>query len=93
MMSRVPDQIKGFFDDHGRLKQWPTKQVAKELVIAYLATRFEQDQVYTEVQINEILKKWHTFSDWSLLRRELFDRGYLGRELSGAKYWVIDPHK
>ena len=90
MSSSIPDQIKGFFDDHDRLIQWPSKQAAKELAIAFLASKFEQDHIYTEYQINEILKQWHTFSDWPLLRRELFNRGYLGRELSGAKYWLID---
>jgi hypothetical protein len=89
MSELVPPQIRKFFDDQGRLVQWPNKRLAKDLVIAYLATKFEMDHSYTEMQVNEILNRWHTFSDWPLLRRELFDRGYLGRELSGATYWLI----
>lgn len=92
MSLEIPEPIKQFFDEHDRLVQWPSKQLAKDLALGYLSRKFEIDHVYTEVQVNEILKKWHTFSDWPLLRRELFERGYLGRELSGAKYWLIDRH-
>jgi hypothetical protein len=67
--------------------RWPTKPKEKMLVIEYLATKFSQDEDYSEQDVNEVLKRWHTFSDWALLRRELFERGFLDREVSGSRYW------
>ena len=58
----------------------------KEAVVAYLASKFEFDRSYHELVVNEILKKWHIFGDWSLLRRELFERNYLDRNRSGTDY-------
>ncbi|HSW66266.1 MAG TPA: DUF2087 domain-containing protein [Bacillota bacterium] len=68
---------------------WPTKQAEKEQVTAYLSTKFAFDTSYHEREINDILKAWHTFSDWPLLRRELFERGYLSRNRDGTDYrWL-----
>ena len=36
-----------------------------------------------------MLKQWHTFEDWSILRRELVDRRYLSRDAAGREYRVI----
>ena len=80
-----PD-VKRFLDDEQCVLVWPKKQSDKELVIAFLATKFEFDKSYHEREVNVILKKWHTFSDWPLLRRELFERGYLDRNISGTNY-------
>ena len=78
--------IKRFLTDDGKVKVWPSKQADKEIALAYLVTKFEFDTTYHERQINEILKEWHTFSDWPLLRRELFERGYMSRNRSGTEY-------
>lgn len=69
-----------------QVSAWPKKHADKELVIEYLSTKFECDKSYHEREINEILKQWHTFSDWALLRRELYERGYMTRDLSGTDY-------
>jgi hypothetical protein len=74
-------------DDDGRLKQWPTKQKTQRMAAALLAERFETGRVYNERQVNELLLGWHTFGDWALLRRVLFDWGYLDRESDGSRYW------
>ena len=78
--------LKRFLNDEGYLCIWPKKQAYKELVIAFLATKFEFNRSYHEREVNEVLKQWHTFSDWPLLRRELFERGYLDRNRSGTDY-------
>ena len=78
--------IKRFLDEDGLLLVWPKKQSDKELVIAYLASKFEFNRSYHENEINEVLKKWHVFSDWPLLRRELFERSYFNRDRSGIDY-------
>lgn len=75
-----------YLDDQGRLRQWPTKQKDQLLVLAYLATKFTYGTSYTEAEVNEVLKQWHTFGDWPLLRRELFDRNFLDRNPDGSHY-------
>lgn len=76
-------------DGDGRVKQWPSKQPDKLLVLAYLAAQFDFDATYTEAEVNEQLKRWHAFSDWPLLRRELCDRGFLERSADGSTYHIV----
>jgi hypothetical protein len=80
------DSLNRFLDSNGLVKQWPKKMVDKELILAYLSTKFEFNRAYHELEINDILKRWHTFGDWSLLRRELFEQGFLDRNRSGTNY-------
>ncbi len=79
--------LKGFLDKDGKLKLWPAKQDKKLAAIKYLATKFAVNREYTEKEVNEILRANHTFNDHQLLRRELFEKGFLDRTLNGAKYW------
>jgi hypothetical protein len=78
--------VDRFLDSSGNVKQWPKKLSDKRLVLAYLATKFEFERSYHEREVNEVLKQWHTFSDWPLLRRELFEQGFLDRNKSGTDY-------
>jgi predicted GNAT family N-acyltransferase len=75
-----------FLDSEGHLTQWPSKHKDQLLVLAYLATKFDYDTSYTEPEVNELLKQWHTFGDWPLLRRELFDRDFMDRDPDGSNY-------
>lgn len=82
--------LVNFLDKQGRVKTWPSrKQLASQpAVLLYLAEKFEANRQYTEKEVNAILNKWATFGDWALLRRELFDAGYLNRKKDGSIYWV-----
>ena len=51
--------------------------------------KFETGKFYTEKEVNEVLNNSHTFGDAALLRRELFEKKFLDRELDGRKYWKI----
>jgi hypothetical protein len=84
----LPRELRPFVDEVGRLSQWPTKQKTQRMAVALLAGRFHPGQVYNERQVNELLLGWHTFGDWALLRRMLFDWGYLDRESDGSRYWL-----
>jgi len=84
----VPRELRPFLDREGRLRQWPSKQKTQRMAAALLAARVEPGRVYNEGQINEFLLEWHTFGDWALLRRVLFDWGYLDRESDGSRYWL-----
>jgi hypothetical protein len=78
--------IERFIGKDKRVFSWPKKHRDKDLVLAYLITKFDFNTTYNELQVNEILKQWHTFSDWLLLRRELFERGYFDRNSDGSIY-------
>jgi RimJ/RimL family protein N-acetyltransferase len=84
LMSKPTEQR--FLDSDGRLEQWPSHRQGKLLVLAYLASKFDPNTIYTEKEVNEILQQWHTFNDWALLRRELFDRGFIDRNRDGTNY-------
>ena len=78
--------VERFLDDQGRVSQWPTKRSDKDQVLDYLSGKFSHDEVLTEAEFNERLKQWHTFSDWPLLRRELYESGRFDRNPDGTGY-------
>jgi len=81
-------ELRNYLDHSGRLKLYPSRKKYKLLALMYLASRFENGVHYTEKQVNEILDEAHTFQDRCLLRRELFDRHFLGRTRDGSNYWL-----
>lgn len=80
------DDLTPFIDSQGRITTWPAKQAKRALVLQYLITKFDFDRTYSEAEVNTVLKQWHTFEDWSLLRRELYDAGYVDRTRDGTVY-------
>jgi len=80
-------KIDKFLDTEGRIKQLPSKGMVKQEILVYLATQFKFDIDYTEKEVNEIIKTWHTFGDYFLLRRELIDYHFLCRTSDGSRYW------
>lgn len=87
------DVLSRFLDIDNKVQVWPSKPQHKEIVISYLATKFTYDKVYSEKEVNEIIKNWHTFTDWPLLRRELVDRGFMQRDRNGYEYRLTDKVK
>lgn len=75
-----------FLSDTGQVTTWPKKHADKALVLSYLVEKFAPGKIYTENEVNEILKKWHTFQDWPLLRRSLIDAELLTRDINGYRY-------
>ena len=82
------DELKNFLDEHGRRKQYPAKRKYKIMSLFYLSAKFEPKIRYTEKEVNEILKKWHTFSDWPMLRRDMYDMEFFNRSKDGSEYWL-----
>lgn len=78
-----------FLDDEGRVTAWPgqKKRAVQQAILRYLASKFEFGRVYSEREVNELLKRYHTFEDWAMLRREMFENGLLNREKDGSSYW------
>ncbi len=78
--------LQRFLDSEGQVQQWPAKRINQSLVLEYLATKFDPKQIYDEKQVNHILKTWHTFGDWAVLRRALIDESFMARDLNGSNY-------
>ncbi len=66
--------------------RWPAKAADKVLVLDFLAGKFEAGRDYSEREVNEVLKRHHSFGDWALLRRELFESGRFVRDARAGIY-------
>lgn len=77
----IPPEITAYLDQDGRLKVWPSRRrrAVQLCALAYLAVKLPMDMDLNEAEVNTILKQWHTFGDWALLRRELFECGFVTR--------------
>ncbi|WP_339099663.1 DUF2087 domain-containing protein [Candidatus Enterococcus lemimoniae] len=66
------------------LQQIPKKEKNKIKVLNFFWNQFEFETVYTELEINKIIKKH--YSDFSLIRRYLVDYRFLKRDSYGKEY-------
>ena len=74
------------FDASGRLDRWPQKLSVQRLAMWVLWTRFDARRVYTEAEVNRILKGWHLYGDHVTLRRELIDHRLMTRKSDCTDY-------
>lgn len=74
---------------NGLVVRWPTKAKEKQLVLDYLASKFEADRIYAESEVNDILKAAHSFGDWALLRREMYEARIFDRDPRLGTYWLL----
>ncbi len=83
----LPEPLRRFLDSGGRVTMWPVKRQSQDLLLNYLASKFEHGREYTEREVNQLLNQWHSFQDHATLRRALFDAQLLDRTPDGARYW------
>ena len=74
------------FDFTGRLTRWPLKLSQQRLAMWVLWTRFDARRVYTEAEVNHVLKAWHTYADHATLRRELINHQLVTRKSDCSEY-------
>jgi len=74
------------FDGVGRLVRWPNKFSVQRLAMWVLWSHFDARRVYTEREVNEILKAWHTYGDHATLRRELINHRLMERKSDCSEY-------
>lgn len=79
--------VETFFQD-GFLKSVPRRQTQRRIILEELALRFEWGRIYTESEVNTILKQ--IYEDVSSLRRHLVDEQIMLRE--HGRYWLLRPH-
>ena len=74
------------FDSRGRLLRWPTKYSVQALAMWVLWTLFDGRRVYTEKEVNEVLKAANAFGDHVTLRRELINHRLMSRKSDCTDY-------
>ena len=74
------------FDELGRMSRWPVKYSVQRLAMWVLWMQFERGRVYSEREVNAVLKAWHTWGDHVTLRRELINDRLLTRKSDGSQY-------
>lgn len=75
-----------FLNELGLVERYPVKVSEKQVVLNYLFKFFEAGRLYTEREVNDILKAHISFEDYVMIRRDLFDFNYLKRSLDGGTY-------
>lgn len=88
---RSSERLLPFLNEQGQLKSYPARRSQRLEALEYLSHRFSESKSYQEADVNMILKEAHTFEDWSLLRRELVDGGFLTRDSAGLSYMRASP--
>ena len=74
------------FDSQGRLMRWPVKYSVQKLVMWVLWTQFDAKRLYTESEVNAVLKRAHLFFDHATLRRELINHQLMARKSDCSEY-------
>jgi hypothetical protein len=79
------------FDSRGRLIRWPHKFSVQKLAMWVLWTLFDGRRVYSEKEVNEVLKAANDFGDHVTLRRELINHQLLARKSDCSEYRKLSP--
>ena len=58
------------------------------LALIKIADKLDSFRKYNEKEVNEAIKSSIAFSDIELIRRELFQYGFIGRLRDGSEYWL-----
>jgi excisionase family DNA binding protein len=82
--SRTPEMrvVENFFSADGRLRAIPAQRSKRTIVLERLAAEFEPARIYTEREVNAILRRFH--DDVATIRRELVATKKLVRTKNGV---------
>jgi len=80
--------LKKYFPEgpDGPLKTLDMKEKNKLVVLREIAKRLEAKRLYSEKEVNDILKTAH--EDFATLRRYLIEYGFIDRKADGSQYWL-----
>jgi DNA-binding transcriptional ArsR family regulator len=79
-------QVLRSFLEGERLKEIPASRKKRDVILDWLADRFERGVRYPEVELNAIIKRHHP--DSATLRRELIGGRWMARE--AGVYWRLE---
>lgn len=87
-MKNYDKKLDHFCDPDGRLIQYPAKRPMRILALIRIAEQMDAGRKYTEKEINERIRQSIAFQDIELIRREMVQYRFLGRQRDGSEYWV-----
>lgn len=70
----------------GPLKTFDMKEKSKIVVLRQIVSHFSHNRVYSEKQVNEILKT--IYPDFATIRRYLIEYGFMSRKPDCSEYWL-----
>lgn len=77
--------LQNFLVDGERLKEIPASRKKRDVILRWLAGKFEPGVRYPEAQVNEIIKRHH--DDYATLRREFIMTKLMDR--ADGYYWRV----
>lgn len=77
--------LASYMDSTGRLKLFPAKEKKKIIVLREIIKNFKTDIVYTEKEIDRILKRIYE-EDYASIRRALIEYGFMDRTADCSAY-------
>lgn len=77
---------KAYFTESGAIKNFPSKEKKKIIVLRLIVTNFKVGIMYSEPEINKVLKR--IYEDYVTIRRAMIEYGFLERSNDCKKYWV-----
>jgi len=82
-----PFDTREFFEKCVKTNNFPRNDFEKQAILISLLKEFEDNKKYSEEEINENIKKY--FTEFTLIRRELINFGYMQRDPYKGIYWVV----
>ena len=82
-----PFDTEAFFQKCVKHNNIPRNDFLKQAILLRLLDDFEDKKIYKEEEVNESIRKH--FEDYTTLRRELINFGYMQRNPTTAEYWVV----
>lgn len=76
-----------FFQKCIKNQIFPRNDAKKQIILKRIMQDFDFNKVYTEQEVNIIIKKY--FEDYTTIRRELINFGYMERNPYKGEYKVI----
>ena len=70
-----------------RANMLPKNDLEKIPCLEHLMIFFEENKIYAESEVNELIKE-HSNDDHVLIRRELVNFNFLGKDSYQGTYWV-----
>lgn len=87
--NKVIDRVARCFDREGRLLRWPSKRGDQLMALWVVWSYLPDDGQMSEAEVSAMLRDWHDYEDYALLRRELCDLDLLRRTPDGRVYRKI----
>ncbi|WP_167956995.1 DUF2087 domain-containing protein [Anaerosporobacter faecicola] len=78
--------IKTYMTEEGAIKQYPSKEKKKIIILGEIMKNFVRGRDYSEAEVNKVLKRM--YDDYPTLRRALIEYGFFDRSTDCKVYRV-----